>query len=174
MRKMIRGAGCKGPAQPLPAMCAGDTGSDFTKQNAMSERGANKRLPGIARGREQKRGRLVRHMPIYEYQCRTCEKEFQTLALTKEDEKNVKCPGCGGGDVKRLISRVVYHASEGDRLDAFDPNARQDDSFYKDSRNIGLSAKKRAKQMGIDLGSSFETKLDKLRTDPGSVLKDSD
>ena len=78
------------------------------------------------------------------------------------------------GDEKKLISRVAYHVSETDRLAAFDPNAPQSDSFYKDSRNIGLSAKKRVQQMGVDLGSGFESKLEKLRTDPGSVLRDSE
>jgi len=86
----------------------------------------------------------------------------------------VACPQCGGKRVKRLISRVVYHVSEQDRLDSFDPNASKNDSFYKDSRNIGLAAKKRAQQLGVDLGKGFEEKLDKLRTDPGSVIRDSE
>ncbi len=113
-------------------------------------------------------------MPIYEYQCLACEREFQRLVLKREEEEAPRCPGCGSGDVKKLVSRVAYHASEGDRLDAFDPGAVQGDSFYKDSRNIGLSAKKRAKDLGVDLGAGFEAKLDKLRTDPGSVLRDSE
>ena len=113
-------------------------------------------------------------MPIYEYQCEGCERIFQQLVMRKADETDLACPECGGGRLKRLISRVAYHVSEGDRLDAFNPNAKKEDSFYRDSRNIGLAAKKRAKDMGVDLGSSFEAKLDKLRTDPGSVIKDSE
>ncbi|MBW1921660.1 MAG: hypothetical protein DRH11_11710 [Deltaproteobacteria bacterium] len=113
-------------------------------------------------------------MPIYEYQCRSCDLQFQWLLLKREEEKQVACPQCGGKRVKRLISRVVYHVSEQDRLDSFDPNASKNDSFYKDSRNIGLAAKKRAQQLGVDLGKGFEEKLDKLRTDPGSVIRDSE
>jgi putative FmdB family regulatory protein len=113
-------------------------------------------------------------MPIYEYQCEGCDQVFQQLIMGKADEKKLACPECGGGRLKRLISRVAYHVSEGDRLDGFDPNARKDDSFYRDTRNIGLAAKKRARDMGVDLGGSFEAKLDKLRTDPGSVLKDTE
>ena len=113
-------------------------------------------------------------MPIYEYQCNDCQRIFQQLIMGKADEKNLKCPECGVNDLKRLISRVAYHVSESDRLNAFDPNSRKNDNFYKDTRNIGIAAKKRAKEMGVDLGGSFEGKLDKLRTDPGSVLKDSD
>ena len=113
-------------------------------------------------------------MPIYEYHCACCDGQFQSLIIRKGDEDRLVCPDCGGRNLKRLISRVAYHVSERDRLETFDPRAHQSDSFYRDTRNIGLHAKKRAKQMGVDLGSSFEEKVEKLRTDPGSVLKDSE
>lgn len=41
-------------------------------------------------------------MPIYEYVCRECEKEFEEL-LKNRDEK-VSCPSCGRGNVARRIS----------------------------------------------------------------------
>jgi putative FmdB family regulatory protein len=113
-------------------------------------------------------------MPIYEYQCQCCEKKFQSLIMKKEEEKELSCPECGSRDLKRLISRAVYHVSEGERLANFDPHASKSDSFYKDSRNIGLAAKKRAQQLGADLGSGFEEKLEKLRTDPGSIIRDTE
>ncbi len=113
-------------------------------------------------------------MPIYEYTCQACGKQFQYLVLTKEDEDGLRCPSCDGRDLKKLISRAVFHASEQDRLSSYDPNAPKGDAFYKDTRNIGLDAKKRAQQIGVDLGSSFESKLDRLRTDPGRVLDEND
>jgi hypothetical protein len=90
------------------------------------------------------------------------------------EQKQLACPSCGSRRLKRLLSRVAYHVSEQDRLDNFDSNAAKNDGFYRDSRNIGLAAKKRARQLGVDLGSGFEEKLEKLRTDPGSVIKDSE
>ena len=113
-------------------------------------------------------------MPLYEYRCQVCGKEFQYLVLKKEDEAVVRCPGRNGGDLKKLVSRVAYHVSEQDRLSTFEPNSPKDDAFYKDTRNIGIQAKKRAQQMGVDLGSGFETKLDRLRTDPGKVFDETD
>jgi len=94
--------------------------------------------------------------------------------LKKEDEIKARCPECTGGNLKKLVSRVAYHVSEQDRLSAFEPNSPKDDAFYKDTRNIGLQAKKRAQQMGVDLGSGFETKLDRLRTDTGKVFDETD
>ncbi len=116
----------------------------------------------------------VSRMPIYEYECRQCERRFQYLLMRRHEEQRIDCPACGSRKLKRLISRTAYHVSERDRLEAFDPQAKHDDSFYNDSRNIGLHAKKRAQQLGVDLGEGFEHKLEKLRSDPGSVLKDSD
>ncbi len=113
-------------------------------------------------------------MPIYEYECCGCKSQFQNLVMKKEDEGGIACPGCGSHNIKRLISKVAYHQSEYDRLDSYNPQARQSDGFYKDTRNIGLHAEKQAKELGVDLGSSFKTKLDKLRTDPSSVLKDTE
>jgi len=113
-------------------------------------------------------------LPIYEYLCQLCGKEFQYLVAKREDEENLRCPGCKGRNLKKLVSRVAYHATEQDRLAAYDPNSPKRDAFYKDTRNIGLQAKKRAQQMGVDLGSDFEAKLDRLRTDPGKVFDDTE
>ena len=113
-------------------------------------------------------------MPIYEYLCGSCGLEFQSLVMNSQEERNLFCPRCHGTTPKRLLSRVAYHVSERHRLEAFDPRASKTDSFYGDSRNIGLHAKKRAQQMGVDLGKGFEERLEKLRTDPGSVIRDSE
>lgn len=113
-------------------------------------------------------------MPIFEYECQNCEHQFQHLIMKAEETETLVCPECGTARLRRLVSRVAYHQSENDRIDGYDPTARQSDSFMKDTRNIGLHAKKRAKQMGVDLGGSFDAKVEKLRTSPGSALDSTD
>jgi putative FmdB family regulatory protein len=113
-------------------------------------------------------------MPIYEYECLSCRRGFQCLVMKKDEEKDLACPKCGSLRKKRLISWVHHHVTEQGRLATFDSKASRDEGFFKDSRNIGLAAKKRAQQMGVDLGQRFEEKLEKLRTDPGSVIRDSE
>jgi len=108
-------------------------------------------------------------MPIYEYECGQCEAISTFLVLKKEDEAKVACKGCGSKKMSRVISRVAYHRSESDRLNEFDPGKKQGDEFYKDSRNIGLWAKKRAKELGSDLGPKFDEIVDSART--GKILE---
>lgn len=43
-------------------------------------------------------------MPIYEFKCSQCGKIFETLCVSKEDERTVKCPNCGSKDVKKEFS----------------------------------------------------------------------
>ncbi|MBF0506567.1 MAG: zinc ribbon domain-containing protein [Nitrospirae bacterium] len=43
-------------------------------------------------------------MPIYEYCCRGCDELFAVFQGINVDEKVMKCPKCGSGDVHKKIS----------------------------------------------------------------------
>jgi len=103
-------------------------------------------------------------MPIYEYLCESCGDVTSVLILKPREEKDATCRSCGGNRLDRMISRVVIHKSESQRLAEFDTRKRQDDSFYKDERNVGLWAKKRVKELGVDLGPSLDETIEKART----------
>jgi putative FmdB family regulatory protein len=108
-------------------------------------------------------------MPIYEYECRDCRAVSGFLVMKKEDRERVACLKCGGRKMARVISRVTYHRSEEDRLEEFDTRKSQGEEFYKDSRNVGLWAKKRAKELGADLGDKFDEIVESART--GKILE---
>jgi putative FmdB family regulatory protein len=42
-------------------------------------------------------------MPLYEYCCRDCGREFEELVFSGEDE--VRCPNCGSDQARKMISR---------------------------------------------------------------------
>ncbi len=50
-------------------------------------------------------------MPLYEFVCASCGKEFEELVF-KQDEV-VACPKCGKTKVKRLMSRVAFKCEGG-------------------------------------------------------------
>lgn len=110
-------------------------------------------------------------MPIYEYLCHNCQDKVSFLVRSFSPPSDPICPHCGGADLSRLISTVAYHRQDADRLAEFDSSKHYGEDFYKDSRNVGLWAKKRAKEMGIDMGPALDEIVEKGRS--GELLKDS-
>jgi len=103
-------------------------------------------------------------MPLHEYACQECGRKDTRLVLKPGDEEALKCGQCGSDQLKRLISRVAIHRTEADRMADIRTSGQPDESYYSDNRNIGLRAKKRMKELGVDLGDAFEEKLEKART----------
>jgi putative FmdB family regulatory protein len=109
-------------------------------------------------------------MPIYEYRCNQCEREFSQLFLNTREAREVKCKFCDSHDLQRLISSFSIHQTEESRLANFDTSKPKGDDFYRDSRNVGLWAQKRMKEMGVDLGPKMDEIVEKGRT--GKILDD--
>lgn len=52
-------------------------------------------------------------MPVYEYRCRDCGKEFEIIALLGElEDLKPKCTGCGSRKVERRWSSVFAVTSK--------------------------------------------------------------
>ena len=112
-------------------------------------------------------------MPIYEFKCNNCKKEFSTLVFNTKDKSENFCPQCNGKELTRLISRVSFFKTESQRLKEFNTGKHRGEDFYKDPRNLGLWAKKKAQELGAgDLGPKFEEKLERARS--GKIFEDMD
>ncbi len=46
-------------------------------------------------------------MPIFEYKCKQCEKDFERLVFSGE-EKGVSCPECKSKDVTKKMSASSF------------------------------------------------------------------
>ncbi len=51
-------------------------------------------------------------MPIYEYSCRACQREFEAVVLPTGGPP--VCPACGSADLERMVSAFSV-SSEGTR-----------------------------------------------------------
>ena len=43
-------------------------------------------------------------MPLYDFSCRECNNQFESLVRNEAEQKLVTCPTCQGSQVERLIS----------------------------------------------------------------------
>jgi len=109
-------------------------------------------------------------MPIYEYRCKKCNKEFSQLLLSPKEISEVKCRFCSSPKLTKLLSSFSLHQTEESRLSSLDTSKTRGDNYYKDSRNIGLWAKKRMRELGVDLGSKMDEIVEKGRT--GRILNE--
>ncbi len=50
-------------------------------------------------------------MPIYEYECTSCGKQFERLVLGSDEE--ITCPNCGAGSPKKLMSGFAHRSGSG-------------------------------------------------------------
>lgn len=109
-------------------------------------------------------------MPIYEYRCKECNREFSELFLNLKEAGKVRCKYCSSRSLSKLISSFSVHQTEESRLENFDTSKHKGDGYYKDSRNVGLWAKKRMRELGVDLGPKMDEIVERGRT--GKILED--
>ncbi len=57
-------------------------------------------------------------MPLFEFRCLDCDKQFTFLAGVIADNSEAKCPRCESQNLKKLISRVSRGRDDDARLDA--------------------------------------------------------
>ena len=103
-------------------------------------------------------------MPIYEYLCGECNGRSAILVLKRDEQDRLACRHCGSRQLKRIMSGFAVHQTEASRLQNLDTSRTPDDSFYMDDRNIGLRAKKRMQELGVDPGDALNEKIEKART----------
>jgi putative FmdB family regulatory protein len=54
-------------------------------------------------------------MPVYEYECKSCQHRYSEILSIKESENLPACPSCGSEDVRKVISSVAVVRSAQDK-----------------------------------------------------------
>ena len=56
-------------------------------------------------------------MPIYEYTCSKCSKNFDKLVPSSAHADKVECPHCGAKQVRRALSKISVGGEGGKDMD---------------------------------------------------------
>ena len=93
-------------------------------------------------------------MPIYEYRCNACGKQFDCVTTRISEKVTPSCSACGSEDATKLVSRVRY--AGGPKEDGLASNAEQrllqsmggkvDDATRKEIKQLADTASKRGKR----------------------------
>ena len=93
-------------------------------------------------------------MPIYEYQCQSCEHGLEVLQKIN-DEPLVHCPSCGDAALKKKVSAVAFRLKGAGWYETdFKTGAKKNIAGDKSSSDTGSKPADKGSSSGGDKGSS--------------------
>jgi putative FmdB family regulatory protein len=104
-------------------------------------------------------------MPIYEYECRDCQRVVSLLVL-RAAAPAPSCPRCGGAALTRLLSRFATPKSEEARMEALADSGSLGDLDENDPASVTRFMKRMGRELGDDLGGDFEEAVDEAMAGP--------
>jgi putative FmdB family regulatory protein len=103
-------------------------------------------------------------MPIYEFICQNCHKRMSFLIRDISAHFVPKCSSCGSTNLSRVISGFTYHKSLKTVWEQRgDPTIHPGDNYYRDPRNIGRWVEKKFQDMGQEIPSQIQEKIQAAR-----------
>ncbi len=103
-------------------------------------------------------------MPIYEFVCHECNRKQSFLVRDTSIPFTPQCSVCGSGSLSREMSAFAYHRSLSTVWEeSGEPTGHSSDEYYKDPRNIGRWAEKRFQDMGQEMPSQLQDKIQAAR-----------
>lgn len=93
-------------------------------------------------------------MPTYEYQCDSCEHEFEKMLSMSRFDEPQQCPECGEGPARKLVSAGVGVIFKGDGWTS--KNDRISTQMAKKRRGLEKKANEQKQEAGIKLVPNVE------------------
>jgi len=99
-------------------------------------------------------------MPLYEYLCRHCAKQFTFLAGMISDNSDAVCPRCGATELTKLMSRVARGRSDDDRMEAMAEKMENKD--LDDARELRRFAREIGREVGAESGEDMSAEMEEM------------
>jgi putative FmdB family regulatory protein len=99
-------------------------------------------------------------MPLYEYRCRSCARQFTFLYGVVANNTEPRCPHCGGVELTKLISRVRRLRSDDERLERLADPTRLGD--LDDPRHLHRFARTLGRELSAETGTDLSDEFDQL------------
>ncbi len=103
---------------------------------------------------------LIQGMPLFEYRCENCGKQFTFLTGVLSGSVEPKCPRCDSAQLKKLMSRFVRGRSDDARMDAL--AERLENSDFEDEGVARRFAREMGREMGAESGEDLSDEIEEL------------
>ncbi len=99
-------------------------------------------------------------MPLFEFRCRECAKQFTFLAGVIAQNAEPACPRCGSTQLKKLISRVARGRNDDERMDVMAD--RLENADIDDPRDLRRFAREMGREMGAETGEDMSDEMEEF------------
>lgn len=99
-------------------------------------------------------------MPLFEYSCRACDKQFTFLSGVVSQNDEARCPRCDSADLQKLMSRFRRGRSDDERLESVAEKMETRD--LDDARVARHFAREMGREIESETGESFGDELESL------------
>ncbi len=99
-------------------------------------------------------------MPLFEYRCENCLKQFTFLAGVLSGSAGPSCPRCGSAGLKKLMSRFARGRSDDARMDAL--GERLETSDFEDEASARRFAREMGREMAAESGEDLSDEIEEL------------
>ena len=110
-------------------------------------------------------------MPIYEYACDNCRKVFSFLVRNTASHRPPRCPKCGRGGMRRVVSTFGIGRTEGDRLERLADPSLLEGVDESDPRSLARWMRRMGREIGEEMPEELDEICDRLEAgeDPEEI-----
>jgi putative FmdB family regulatory protein len=114
-------------------------------------------------------------MPIYEYECVSCQRQTSVLTMRVSEKVEAVCRHCGGTDMRRLMSRFAMPKSEEARMEAMADPSNFGDLDENDPKSVARVMRRMGQEMGDEFsGPEFDQAIAEIESGEGGEGADDD
>ena len=99
-------------------------------------------------------------MPLFEFRCLDCQKQFTFLVGVIAENADPACPRCASTQLKKLISRVTRGRSDDERMDVMAD--RLETTNMDDPRDLRRFAREMGREMSAETGEDMSDEMEEL------------
>ncbi len=118
-------------------------------------------------------------MPIYQYDCASCERRVDVFFRSVNSAGDPACPECGGSQLTRAVSQFARTRSSQERVDSIDFDREMGRLGTGNEGDFARWARRMGKDYDGELGSNFTELAERTdagedpveRIDPGHTLR---